>query len=162
MATYRGTDGVIQFASEGWSAAVGWNPALKTLVEYIEDGGADISMTNVQSFALSAAAAPINDNTLGDQWDTHLVGRNSLTGSIAWLYDYSADWLDLTEIARVVNTNYLGRTLWFDVYPADYPSLRITGKGTITGIEVSNNHDNTALTLTAQITATGADWGEDI
>jgi hypothetical protein len=139
MATYRGTDGVIEIDWQGWAEG-------------------DRKMTEVQSFSASATATPINDNSSGDEWDTHLVGRSSLTGTVSVLYDYiMADIISLNpdyntdqELISQLHFAFLGREILFTFYTNGTPeeqTVRLKGNGTITNIEVSNNHDNTPITL---------------
>jgi len=123
MATYRGTDGV---------ARIGLNTILET-----------------QAFSVTSTAASINDNVLADEWDTHLVGRKSWSGSIACLTD-PAD----TTGQRAMT---IGASVALELFPVGTAATRIklSGTATITSKEYSNNHDNTAATVSFQFTGNG-------
>jgi predicted secreted protein len=124
MATYRGTDGVIR---------VGANAVLE-----------------VQSFTCSAAAAIIGDNSLGDEWDTHLLGRKSWTASLVCNTD-PADTTGQRALA-------IGASATVNVYPVGTANGRIllTGTATVTGVEFSSSHDNAVATVNISVTGNGA------
>ena len=146
MATYRGTDGVIEIEWQGWDLG-------------------KRKMTEVQSFSVSVTAAIINDNASSDEWDTHLVGRNSLTGTVSVLYDYimadiDPETPDYTSEGLVSQLHFVfvGRQITFEFYTNSTPeeeTIRIFGSGTITSVEVSNNHDNTPILMQVGFTGTG-------
>jgi len=123
MATYRGTDGVVRLGSN-------------TILE-------------VQSFSVSGTATPINDNVMGDEWDTHLVGRKNWTASVACLTDPA----DSTGQRAMT----IGATAAFEGYPVGNSNgrIKLSGSATVTGKEYSNNHDNTAATVTFSLTGNG-------
>ena len=127
MATYRGTDGVVKSGS-----AV---------------------VAEVTAFTLDTAAAVINDNAMGDDWDTHLVGRKSWSGTIS----ANTDPTDTNGQVTLVE----GATIAIKLYPigditAPGTQLELAGSCTITQVSFSNNHDNTVAAVTFSFTGNGA------
>jgi len=159
MATYKGTEGVLLFGDAGWSESAGWQPGNDTLPGYLADEQYDLGPVELTAFAITLTATVISDNSTGDEWDTHLPGRNAMTGSVSWNYDYEEGTGGITDLTRQLHAKYVGRQIQFDVYPQGFTRGPLVGAGTITSVEIQNNHDNTVCTLTAQITGTG-EWTE--
>jgi predicted secreted protein len=124
MATYRGTDGVIR---------VGANAILE-----------------VQSFSVSGAAAIIGDNSLGDEFDTHLIGRKSWTATVT----ANTDPGDTTGQRAMA----IGASVTLNAYPVGTSAGRIllTGTATVTSLEFSSSHDNAVAVVTFGLTGNGA------
>jgi hypothetical protein len=148
MATYRGTDGVIFLDYQGWSPA------------------GPIKQVEVQSFSLSSSVALVGDNSLGDEFDTHLVGRKSWTGTITSNFDMTQQFFDidkdpdLTELTAQIGPAYIGQQIEVDLYPTGdnntlNDQIQITGIATVTGFELSNSHDNSIVTMTLAVTGDG-------
>jgi hypothetical protein len=149
MATYKGTQGIVSFEYQGWSP----------------DG--QLIQTEVQSFTLTEAAAIISDNSLADEWDTHLVGRKAWTGTIVSNFDMTQQIFDLPLLedpTSQVGPLYLGQQLAIELFPVGDDQggpptptvwIKIAGVVTVTGYETSNSHDNAVLTMTLSVTGTG-------
>lgn len=122
MATYRGTDGVVKIGS----TAVG----------------------EMQGFSITASAATIGDNAAGDDWDTHLVGRKSWSGSLT----LNSDSTDTGQALLACGSTAAGT-----FYPEGNASglIKLNGNFTVTSIEWTANHDNQIVGSSIQFLGNG-------
>lgn len=111
MTTYHGNDGVV---------SAGGN-----------------SIAEITDFTIDTTAQTTNDNSMGDEWDTHIVHRKGWSGTINVRYDPS----DTNGQATLIE----GATVALVAYPTGNPSGRqsLTGNATITGVSISSDQDNT-------------------
>lgn len=127
MATFRGTDGIVKVGSA--------------------------TVAEVQAFTVDLSAAIINNNKMGDAWDTHLIGRKSWSGTVSCM-------TDPTDTAGQVALA-IGGNVGLKLYPvgdiaATGVQVELAGNATITGISYSSNHDNTVATVNFTFTGNGA------
>lgn len=127
MATFRGTDGIVKVGSA--------------------------TVAEVQAFTVDLSAAIINDNAMGDEWDTHLKGRKSWSGTISCMTDPT----DATgQVALAIGTGVALKLYPVGDISATGVQVELAGDATITGISYSSNHDNTVATCNFTFTGNGA------
>ena len=110
MATFHGKNGVVE-----------------------ADGTA---VAEIRSFSVEQAASTVDDTVMGDDWDTHLVTRNSWSGTIECLWDDTAVTGNVTNIS-------VGDTVALAMYPEgdDTGGYELTGSATIETLSTSQSHD---------------------
>jgi hypothetical protein len=123
MANHRGTEGVVQVGSN--------------------------AMAETREWEIEEEATTIDDTLLGDEWDTHQLGRKR------WSMSLKAFWDETDTNGQVAIP--IGTTATFNVYPEGTSSTDVyySGAGTVTKINRRANRES-MVEIDFEMTGNGA------
>lgn len=89
------------------------------------------AVAEIDNFRVSEEAATVDDTSMGDAWETHIVGRKSWSGNLTCHWDET----DSTGQEALV----VGASVTLNLYPegASTGDRYCSGTATITSVEVS-------------------------